>query len=796
EADKDGAAIEYSTDDGETWNLVNHTAFSTYWGWYDSPVDALGHDGWSGISSDWLTVRELLPLALSTEVKVKFRMKWASDNDNNARGIAFDNFKLYPAPDDVGVSSIAMPKDTCQYTYPDEMSIWIKNFGYNDLSVNDTMIVGYDFESDPAVIDTFVLATDLVPGDSVMHTMPTTFDLTTPGSYQIKAYTLIEDDPYFYGSNNDTLSQQFEIWQSPITGLADTISSRRPDTVWIEPVFDPLYSYLWGDNSTSPTYDVDDDGTYYLTVTETIHGCETYDSIYIELLFNDVSIDSIRPVSSCELTDTETIQVRIRNTGTDSLIIGDKIKLYYEFDGNPVVEDSLELAATLLSGDKKWFDFESTTEDLSSVGSYNLKTYCYFGGDTIPENDTLERTVNVWGYPSLNLGNDTIIKALDYNINVDPSFDSYLWNDSVDIGSRLIDTSGIYWLDVLDIHGCPASDTIDIWFKIRDITPTLLVSPLSACNRTGSDPVILRILNNGSDTIYASDNLELSFRFESEARVNALINVSELLPGEFYDHTFTGQQVNVTTLGEYDFNVTAVTADDLRTENDTLALIVTTLANPEIDLGIDEDSVYVVAEMLLDAGYGENYTYLWHDGSDEQTFTVTDVTDVKVFVLDTVTGCYGGDTVTVQLDILDYMITGIDIDENACSGDYEHVQVTILNNGNRTRSDVQMTLEYSLGENHLQTNEFEVLTWHPNTTQTHQTQQVIELNTLGSNNISISISTEGDLRPENDVFNLPVNVIESPDVDFGGDALEVEFPYVLDAGSGYEAYLWSDNSTG
>ncbi len=797
EEGKDGAAVEYSIDDGENWTLVNHTALSTYWGWYDSPVDALGHNGWSGISGDWLTVKELLPESLSTEVKVKFRMKWASDDDNNGRGLAFDNFKLYPAPVDVGVSSISVPKDTCQYTYPDELSIWVTNFGYNDLNTNDTIILGYDFESEPAVIDTFSLASDLIPGDSVLHVMPTSFDVNTPGTYQIKAYTLIEDDPFFYGTNNDTLIKSFEIWQSPITGLVDTISSRRPDTVLIEPIFDPDYSYLWGDNSTTPVYDVEDPGMYYLTVTEIVHGCETYDSIYIEFLFNDVSVDSIIwPQSSCELTNAENVQLQVRNTGTDSLIIGDKIMLYYELNSNPVVKDSIVLETRLLSGAAKWFTFESRTEDMSAIGDYNLKTYCYFGGDTIPENDTIERTISVYGYPDLDLGNDTIIDGLSYYIDVDPTFASYLWNDGNENGSRLIDTSGIYWLDVVDVHGCPASDTIDIWFRIHDIRPVMLVSPANACNRTGSEPIILRIQNYGSDTLTSSNNIAVSFKYESQPRVNANVTVSELLPGQYYDHTFVSESVDLTPLGDYDFNLTAVTAGDMRIENDTLDWVVSTLENPIIDLGVEEDSVYKVAEMLLNAGYGENYTYLWHDNSTEQTYTVTDVTNVEVFVLDTVTGCYGGDTVTVHLDILDYVIASIDIDENACSGDYEDVEVLILNNGNQPRTYAFITLVYRRGGDYLFTEEFENIgTWIDNTSKIHTTQQTIPLNDLGSDNISITISSEGDLRPENDEFNLPIDVIPSPDVNFGGESLEVEFPYTLDAGSGHASYLWSDGST-
>jgi len=347
EAGADGFAVEYSTSDGQSWSLVNNSIYGPAWGWYTSNVSALGHNGWSGVSSGWKTAKELLPEALNTEVKVKFRIKWAADGANNGRGMAFDNFKVYPAPPDVGVSVIEVPYDACQYENPEELSLWVKNYGFNDLQTNDTLIIGYDFENDPAVVDTFLLGSDLLPGDSVQYILPVSFDIESAGTYQINAYTLIEDDPWFYGDNNDTLQYQFEIWQNPITGLEDTIQSRLPDTLIVQANIEPEYDYLWdfdGSTSTDSYYDVQEPGFYYLTITESDHGCQTYDSIFIELLFADIGIDSIIwPQSSCELTGAEPVQVQIRNLGTDSLIVDDKILLGYEFNGGAAVKDSITL---------------------------------------------------------------------------------------------------------------------------------------------------------------------------------------------------------------------------------------------------------------------------------------------------------------------------------------------------------------------------------------------------------------------------------------------------------------------
>jgi hypothetical protein len=674
--------------------------------------------------------------------------------------------------------------------------LWIKNYGYNDLLENDTMIIGYDFESDLPVIDTFLLSADLLPGDSTLFTLPTTFDVTSAGTYQINAYTLIEDDPFFYITNNDTASKTFEVWPLPITDLPDTMSSRQPDTLVIEPHFDPAYDYLWGDMSTTPTYDVAYPGTYYLTVTESTRGCQAFDSVYIQLLYADVGIDSIIwPQSSCELSNSENIQVQIRNIGTDSLIVDDKVLLYYKFNGGIPVADSITLTEPLLSGRTLWFTFEERTEDLSMIGDYSIKAYTDYGGDTVATNDTLARTISVYGYPTLNLGSDTIINGLSYDLQADPSFDVYLWDNGETNSNRLIDTSGYYWLDVLDVNGCPATDSIDVWFRIRDVSPQTLINPVSSCEREGTDVVTVRIVNSGSDTLYASDDIDISYNLDGGAWTNQTINVSQLLPGQTYDYTYTPTH-DLTALGTYAFNLTANTPGDMRENNDSLAVDVLTSLRPTVDLGVDEDKIYIVPELVLDAGFGENYSYLWHDASTEQTYTVTDITTVEVLVTDMNTGCYAGDTAFVYLDILDYMVSDVEIEEDACSGTYDNMAVTLLNNGNLPRGGATITLEYSQNGNYLFTEQFENIgNWPAGASRIHSTRNAIDLNDLGVGNLEIEIATDGDLRPENDLFVLNYEVFQSPDVNFGGSQLEVDFPYLLDAGSGHSSYLWNTGST-
>jgi hypothetical protein len=247
--------------------------------------------------------------------------------------------------------------------------------------------------------------------------------------------------------------------ENPITGLADTIQSRELSTVFVRRSSIRIMN-IYGTIILPITISMSGSRKVYLTVTDITHGCQTEDSVYIELLFNDVGIDSIIwPVSFSELSNAEHVQIQIRNFGTDSLIIGDKIVLYYELDGGAPVADSIILTAPFYSGARMRFTFDEKTENFSAIDSYSILAYADYGGDTVTYNDSIARTINVWGYPTLFLGNDTVINGISYMLDVDPTFESYLWNDGVTTGTRLIDTSGVYWLDVLGRSWLSASDT-------------------------------------------------------------------------------------------------------------------------------------------------------------------------------------------------------------------------------------------------------------------------------------------------------------------------------------------------
>jgi hypothetical protein len=818
EADKDGARFEYSVDDGLNWDILEDPVYGAGWGWPTGTVDALGTPGWSGLN-EWTSVKALLPEAADSIEKLKFRLLFMSDAvDAQAQGFAFNDFEIFPAPHNIGVSSIISPVNACQGVNSTTVTVRVKNYGYNSLKMNDSVIVGVDFQSEPAFIDTLILTSDLVPGDSVDLIVNTNIDITADGSYNITAYTLIEDDPWYYQSNNDTAHYSFDIWENPVIILADTIGSRQPDTLSILPIYSNWisgYTYLWQPGGiTDSIYDISDNGfgdtTYNVLVTGPLHGCTTIDSVKILLLYSDAGVDSIMsPYSSCELLNNELIQVRIKNFGTDSIysVENDTAKLVvaYQVVGDAsIYRDTITIVDPILSGKTILHEFTDHPYDFSGINNYTIKTWAYYmGGDVNSTNDTTTVNITVFGYTPIDLGPDVVVQGLGHTLDAGSSFVNYLWNTEDEtqtsfIDASIVNASGKYYVDVVDANGCAGSDTVNVWFKIRDVQPYDLASPQTSCNRIGNSDIKFQIRNVGTDTIQVTDSIIYSYQIDGGTVISEKKPPStKIVPGQQYTNTFDVSG-DFTAFKSYVINMTASAVGDLRPANDSTSRSITTNVNPVIDLGEPPNPIFS-ASFELDAGAGP-YEYLWQDNITEtQTFTAVGNGNYSVVVTDTVTGCIGGDATNLVFDIVDYSITNIlGIGGSTCQGAENTVTVWVANLGNQNRTDAFVTIGHSINDIFIA--EEDVLVagiWLPGSSNAKSVvlSDPIAFADVGSSTLTVFVSNAGDVRPDNDARTKDVSVDPAPIVDFGGDTIHVSVPYTLDAGS-HKSYLWQDNFDG
>lgn len=802
ETGKDGALIEYSTDKGETWNVLtdNEPDFSREW--YNGYVTSLGFEGWSGINTTgWIKVRQLLPSSLSREPNVKFRLKWAADDENSFRGMGFDNVKVYPAPADIGVCYIDSFADRCRFLNPETVKVAVKNMGLNKIGKNDTIMAGFAFNGNLMDIDTLILENDLLPGDSIEHSFVTKVDLTNPGPYKITAFTLGEKDPWFYNGNNDSLSVDFEIFADPLVTMAgDTILTHLPDTVVLRPYFDPVYEYLWEyDGSTGSEFSVPHAGLYRVQVTESIHGCVAGDSAFVELLFNDAGIDSIIfPFENCSLTD-EPLTAVIKNYGNDDILAGEEIILSYSINSGPPVQESFVTDNALISGDTLHFRF-SQTITLVQKGFHDLTTFCHFGGDTVSSNDTIQSQVEIFGHPSVDLGPDINIQALSVTLDAGEGHALCSWSNGSAERTIQVETPGEYSVIVADEQNCESYDTINVWLKIRDLKPQGFNSPVSDCSYGDMEAVSLAIVNSGTDTIPAGTEVEVSFsEGEGPAGTEQFNLIQDLLPGAYMVHTFENS-IGLNLQGDYLFKGTAMMAGDMRPYNDTIDVVIYRYDSPVIDFGLEETEYIYDSEFIIDAGFQPFYSYQWQDDSTRHAYTVVSSGDYSVSVTDIRTSCYSGDTVKVFLIYNDVGITETDFPSEGCTGVFKNVKLRVTNLG-ATNLGSEMPIYIGCKVNDVfvaKDTLVRTANFAPGTYLDLILTAAIPVIEEGINNISFYTIFDDDDKKSNDTLKMPFTGLPSPVVDFGDidGVLRTDLPHGLDAGEGNKAYLWQDGFTG
>lgn len=267
--------------------------------------------------------------------------------------------------------------------------------------------------------------------------------------------------------------------------------------------------------------------------------------------------------------------------------------------------DCIELVAEVSSGTGP-FSFEwgpgiLDTDDTVNVCPEMTTTYQVIVVDALGESDTTEATITVVAYPMLNLGNDTTLcVGNELLLDAENIGSTYLWQDGVTDQTYTVTLPGVYWVEVNN-GGCTNIDSVTVDFNGPELD-------------LGPDTLLCEI----EDFILDAEN-----------------------PGYFY----IWQDGSVTqTLTVIDTGVYFVLVTDPESgcaASDTIIISAGTLL---IDLG--SDTVICAPETLtLESGITDA-TYLWQDGTTEETFWVSVPGIYSVFV--TKGFCSGYDSIIVE----------------------------------------------------------------------------------------------------------------------------------------------------
>ena len=799
----DGADLEYSLDNGLSWyrvgNLDDGAAYG--WNWYNSDaISALaGGQGWTDTGDPWHTARILLDTTVFRNTpSVKFRFHFASDASVRAEGIGIDDIRIYDAPRDVGVVSIESPIDGCAQEIGDHVAVTIMNYGLDTLMAGETLIVGYDLESEPTVRDTFVLVSNILKGGSFSYEFKEPLEVLSSGTKNIEAFTLLDDDIDFYNEiiTNDTTSKSFEVSETPYVFLPPEIYTVRPDTIVLDAYTgDPSVTYLWQDASTDPVFNVTlvADGVYYVTASNL--SCNYSDTSRVYRLIADVGVtDILEPVSSCELGATVRPRIEVTNFGTDTLHTGDTVPVRYEIDADGVIEETAVLAAEVLPDSSFEYTF-STASDMSGIQVYTVSAFTELAYDDDLTNDQTQLLAEVYGFTPVDLGADTVIRAFEYTIDAGAGYDSYLWQDASTSQTLLIDTTGEYWVTVQQGSMCENTDTLHVIMLIPDIGIGSLSHPSDACDLTAAEHVEFYIANVGTDTLLIGDSVFITYQINAGPLVHDTLFVDrKVVPEDSIIFSSAGT-VDMSSVGTYQFSVDVSYTRDLIPGNNHLDQSIEVYGSPTLSLGADQ--VVNTKTHTLDAGSGF-VSYLWQDGSADQQFVVEfenqTIDSIYSVTVADIHGCTAADDVKISFDLWDLGISSIISPVSACFlTDQEEVRIFIKNYGTHPVADEMINVIFSVDGGFIVTGQYTISGILDPGDSLELLLGTYDFSGMGDHTITAHSAYSQDDDPFNDSIDVIITNYGSPEPELGGvnDTLGTDLPVTLDAGAGYLSYIWN-----
>jgi len=574
-------------------------------------------------------------------------------------------------------------------------------------------------------------------------------------------------------------------------------------------------NYLWQDGSQEQTYSVDTTGLYWVQAFNGA-GCSWTDSIYVTveeylpMLSN--MLDSTLLCSGQEVTITAEIlngsepysyqwEDLIDTTGSIT-VIADTTMYYYVLvtdNCGETLMDSIKLVViadpeinlgndTLICSDGNYelhagggfiqYQWQNGSGDsvitVTEPGIYWVEVTSVFGCSA---RDSI--TIDLFPAIPLNIGNDTTLCIGDsLLLNAGSGLESYQWQNSSTDSAITVNSTGIYWVTVTDLNGCHATDSIEVQFletpeidlgadleicEGDDLTITPGPGYISYLWQDGDTSQYYPVsqsgtywvtVNNGcgedTDTIYIEAYPEPQPDLGPDTTI---CNGAGLLldPGSQYT-SYLWQDNSVLPF----YSVNSAGTYTVIVENNYGCLgedeIYVNYSNSTINLGGDQN---ICEGETTDIDAGEGFqSYQWQDNSTGQTYTITQAGTYSVIAEDEY-GCEIGDTVVYSY--YPYPNPDLGPDQNICEGDTTYLQ-----------APEGEYLYYWNGE---------------------AGEQSYAVSTTGEYTLSM-------VNPCDSVSSaIEVSVTPLPEVYLGEDDILLPGQTIeLDAGAGFDEYLWQDGS--
>ncbi|OFY19297.1 MAG: hypothetical protein A2W98_00580 [Bacteroidetes bacterium GWF2_33_38] len=721
----------------------------------------------------------------------------------------------------------------CELTDNQSIDFRIRNVGEVSINAGETIECSYFITGNSLVSEQFILPTNLNPGDEISYLFTQTADLSAIGVY---AWTfgisyvndMDENNNHVQGAT-EHVQYTVEIEQGDtIYAYGFELPIRLNTTEWND-------NYLWYDETlasvTTSEYYANSFGWHYVEVSSNnMFGCTAIDSVLI-IERSQVNLDvalvgdipsGMFSFSTCPDL-VEDLSYMIANAGLTTIPAGDTIYFESQLDIEPMLFDTLILSSDLLSGETYEYQTQHVL-DITALGSHTFTLNVIFEGDLDLSNNTAIINLEVVNAPTVEIANvvgDTLeVYAYQYPIELSLTnvFDWYNWNGNSGNGNETsYEVSSEGWVYVragLNNIDCNSQDSIFI-STISPISLDLAIfQPQSndyvGCD-LGVDSMEFTFINAGINTIPSGTLISLGYQIDSNLEVIENVTLTEdLTSGSTYDYQFS-QPFDFSAIAIYDWKFFVNVAGDLNFANDTT---MGTYEHTTIDVQIDApDTIY--ADLtdfpihLSSLNIHDQYTW-FANGNQVSNAAEMDVYAYGVYHLYAQfdnSNCSGMDSVYIMpTPQLSYDI-GYDSESYSlfeCGLSTHQIPFPIINYG---EEDIQIGdtiyISIQLDGGAVVNEEFVLDTIFPSNSYIfYETQNMFDLSAaLHTYHFDIEMNMTNDENLSNNIFSIEItNAIYDLDLDAinGGsnDTLTVSsFPVTLDAGAGYESYLWSTVET-
>lgn len=634
-----------------------------------------------------------------------------------------------------------------------------------------------------------VMQNELLPSGEELISFQNPVDFSQPGEYPFEVISSLQDAH----PGNSVLEQSIFVHGYPEPFIGDTLYTQDPGSVTLDPG-DGYTTYLWQDGHEGQNYLLTDPWSAWYSVTVTDEwGCPGTDSVWV--VTYDIEIaEVLEPTESCELSDEESIGIRLINHGPETFEPGRTFEFVLQYQEEVVGHDTLLLQESWNAGEELEFNF-SPSVNMQSVQSYDFRVYQKYR-DAHAENDTLEFSVVVHGYPDISLP-PLISTDNPENILLDPNsevtFHSYLWQDGSTEAVYDVQTWGEYWVEVSNEFGCTSTAITQVYPEMMDLALDSILSPEAVCANEQEVTVTVAIRNTGYLNIEPETEFTLSYYLDEDLIAEETVTTTDTIAPDgvknyTFAQTFSIEQENAPNVTvDLDF-----WADEVE-ENNSLTSSFELKPIPQPDLG---ENIFTLDPVGIALCPGEDFeTYLWQDGSEESTYIINSLQSetYSVTVSDT-TGCFNTaavDVVTYNL-ILDSIVSPT---SHCILTNEEEVTVKVYNEGHDNfQAGHTITLGYLL-EGHTAEHQEEFTLddpWPAGTSRYFSFTRHVDLTPSDSYDLWGFIITPNAVT-ETDTVVSHIEKTGMPQVNLGPH-IYTERPdtVVLDAGEGFSSYYWHD----